>query len=444
MIFSKYHMPLIKRTVLALLLAIAAVHAHAADQKAPPQAIGQVIAVVNDDVITRHQLDERINSVARRLKKQGTPLPESAALEKQLLESMITDLLLAQAAKENGVRVDDEQLDTQLRAIAQKNDIPSLEQFRARLEKDGEDYRKFREEVRGQMTAARLREREVDSKLLVSDSEVDNYLAVESGQPGKGEEYHVAHILVSIPDQASAEKVQASQKRANEALAMLQKGASFAQVAAGHSDAPDALQGGDLGWRPWDQFPPGFRDVLVKMQPGEISPLLHAPNAYHILKLLDRRRQTDTVIITQTHVRHILIKTSDLVPDSEAKSRILEIKKSIENGASFAEQAKLHSEDGSASQGGDLGWVSPGELVPEFEKAMNALQPGEMSGPVQTGFGWHLIQVLERRNADVSEEQRRQRARAAIRSLKSDDAWQDWLRQLRDSAHIEYRAEPAH
>ncbi|HEY5995263.1 MAG TPA: peptidylprolyl isomerase [Gallionellaceae bacterium] len=439
-------MSIIKKLLLLLALSLAASGAqvYAADQKKQLPEIGQIIAVVNDDVITQHELDERVNTAVRRLKKRGTPLPDHAALEGQLLENVILELLLAQSAKENGVRVDDDQLDRALHRIAEDNHFSSLEQYRASLEKDGEDFRKFREEIRAQMVAARLRERLVDSRLLISDSEVDNYLAVESGQPGKGEEFHVAHILVTIPEQASAEKVQASQKRANEALALLNKGASFAQVAAGHSDAQDALQGGDLGWRPSDQFPPSFREVLAKMQAGDISPLIHAPNAYHILKLVDRRRQTEKVIITQTHVRHILVKTSDLVPDSEARSRIMEIKKSIENGASFAEQAKLHSEDGSAAQGGDLGWASPGEMVPEFEKAMNALQPGEMSGPVQTSFGWHLIQVLERRNADVSEEQRRQRARMALRSIKSDDAWQDWLRQLRDSAHIEYRGETAH
>ncbi len=432
-----------KKSLLLLALSLAApgAQALAAEQKKQLPDIGQIVAVVNDDVITRHELEQRVDTVVRRLKKKGTPLPDHATLENQMLENMILDQLLVQTAKENGVRVDDDQLDAALRRIGEENHFSSLAQYRANLEKEGEDFRRFREEVRSQIMTARLRERMVDSKLMISDSEVDNYLAVESGQPGKGVEYHVAHILVTIPEQASAEKVQASQQRANEALALLNKGASFAQVAAGHSDAQDALQGGDLGWRPWDQFPAGFREVLAKMQPGDISPLIHAPNAYHILKLLDRRKQTDTVIITQTHVRHILVKTSDLVPDSEARVRIMEIKKRIENGASFAEQAKLYSEDGSASQGGDLGWASPGEMVPEFEKAMNALQPGEMSGPVQTNFGWHLIQVLERRNADVSEEQRRQRARMALRAIKSDDAWQDWLRQLRDSAHIEYRAE---
>ncbi len=440
---EKYDMSLFKKSLLLLALWLAGSGAQvlAADQKKQPADIGQIVAIVNDDVITRHELEDRVDTVVRRLRKRGTPLPDRATLESQLLESMIQNLLIAQSAKENGVRVDDEQLDGTLRRIAQDNHFSSLDQYRASLEKDGEDFRKFREEVRSQMLAARLRERLVDTRLIISDSEVDNFLAVESGQPGEGEEFHVAHILVTIPEQASAEKVQASQKRANEALAMLQKGASFAQVAAGHSDAQDSLQGGDLGWRPWDQYPPSFREVLAKMRPGEISPLIHTPNAYHILKLLDRRKQPDTVIVIQTHVRHILIRTSDLVPDSEAKARILEIKKNIEHGASFAEQAKLYSEDGSASQGGDLGWHNPGEMVPEFEKAMNALGEGEMSGPVQTSFGWHLIQVLERRKADVSEEEKRARARMALHAIKSDDAWQDWLRQLRDSAHIEYRTQ---
>jgi len=438
----------ISKLVLALsCVACFGAHAVAADRGGSTPGgspIGQIVAVVNDDVITRHELDDRIASAIHTLKRQGTALPPEDALEKQLLEAMITDALLAQSARENGVRVDDDQLEKALRRIAQENHFPSLEEFRAKLEKDGVDFKKFREEIRSQIVSARLREREVDSKLVISDSEVDNYLASEAAQAGKGEEYHLARILVVIPEQASAEKVQASQKRANEALAQLRKGASFAQVAAGYSDAQDALQGGDLGWRPADQIPSAFREVLSRLQPGDVSPLLHSPTAYHILKLIDRRSKTETMIITQTHVRHILVKTSDLVPDAEAKTRILEIKKQIEGGASFADEAKLYSEDGSASQGGDLGWMSPGDLVPEFEKVMNGLQPGEMSGPVQTSFGWHLIQVLDRRNADVSEEQKRQRARLAIRSIKSEDAWQDWLRQLRDSATVEYRAESSH
>lgn len=430
-------MPRIKIAALVLSLLVSVSSALAAGQKDAPTPIGEIVAVVNDDVITRHELDERINTVVRRLKQQGTPLPAADALRKQLLENMINNLILAQTAKDYGIRVDDEQLDRQLLAIARQNHFASLDAYRAALEKQGEHFAQFREEVRNQMIAGRLRARE-DSKVVVSDSEIDNYLANEAAQADKNEEYHVAHIMIVIPEQASAAKVQASEKRANEALAELRKGANFAQVAAGFSDAQDALRGGDLGWRPADQFPSGFREVLAKMQPGQVSALLHGPNAFHILKLIDRRAKDSAVIVTQTHVRHILIKTSDLVPDADARARILDIKKQIEKGASFAEMARMYSEDGSASQGGDLGWVSPGDLVPEFEKAMNGLQVGEMSAPVQTTFGWHLIQVMDRRNTDVSAEQKRRRAMEALRSVKADDAWQDWLRQLRDSAHIEY------
>ena len=427
----------IRTAALVLCLAAMSAGALAAEQGGATQPLGEIEAVVNDEVITRHELDERLNTVMRRLKQQGTPLPAADALRKQLLENMIMNLILQQKAKEYGIRVDDEQLDRQLLAIAQQNHIPTLDAYRAQVEKGGENFANFREEVRSQMIVGRLRARE-DTKVVVSDSEVDNYLASEATQPGRGEEYHVAHITIVIPEQASAATVQTAGKRANEALAALRKGANFAQVAAGFSDAQDALRGGDLGWRPSEQFPVAFREVLANMQPGQVSGLLHGPDAFHILKLIDRRKRSDAVIITQTHVRHILIKTSDLVPDADARTRILDIKKQIEKGASFAEMARLYSEDGSASQGGDLGWVSPGDLVPEFEKAMNALQPGEMSAPVQTTFGWHLIQVLDRRNTDVSAEQKRRQAMMAIHSVKADQAWQDWLRQLRDSAHVEY------
>lgn len=400
--------------------------------------IGQIVAVVNDDVITRHELDEQISTVERQLQKRGTPMPSHAALEKQLLERMIMNKLLAQYAKETGVRVDDEQLNKALHRIAERNNFSSVNLLRAKLAKQGVDFDKFRDDIRNEIISSRLREREVDSKLIVSDSEVDNYLATPAGKTGKNVEYHLAHIFVVIPEQASADKIRASEKRAAKALAELRRGANFAQVAAGFSDAKDALNGGDLGWRPGDRISVGFLSVLEKMRPGEISPIMRTPNGFHIVKLIARRHNNSPTFVTQTHVRHILIKTSELVSDSEAKKRLLAIKHRIEGGASFAEQAKQYSEDGSAPQGGDLGWVSPGDTVPEFEKAMNTLQPGEMSRPVQTGFGWHLIQVLDRRTTDISEKQKRQQARLAIRALKSDEAWQNWLRMLRDRAYVEY------
>jgi peptidyl-prolyl cis-trans isomerase SurA len=405
--------------------------------------LNAIAAVVNDDVITRRELDMRITEISQQLQKRGTPLPPRPLLEKQLLDRMIMDTLLMQYARETGVRVDDEQLDKAMLRVAQGNNFSSVAQFRAKLEKDGINFQHFREEIRNEIISTRLREREVDSKLVISDSEVNNYLATAAGQKMQGMEYHLAHIYVIIPDQASAAQVQARQKRIDDAMAQINKGVSFAQVVASYSDDKDAMQGGDLGWRPATMIPTVFLEALQKLKPGEVSQVFHTTNGFHILKLLDRRRNDAPALIMQTHVRHILIKTSDRVSDREAEARLNDIKKRIESGAGFAEQAKQYSEDSSAAQGGDLGWVSSGDTVPEFEKTMNALQPGEMSGLVQTGFGWHLIQVLDRRTADVSEEQKRQQARMAIRSFKSDDAWQDWQRVLRDRAYVENRLEPA-
>jgi len=402
--------------------------------------IDWVVAIVNDDVITRRELDERLRAVTRQLQKQGTPLPAPEVLEKQILERMITDMLQMQFAKENGVRVDDAQLDMAITRIAQQNNFPSLSEFRAKLEKDGVDFKSFREEIRSEIVSTRLREREVESKLIISDSEVDSYLANKSKMGDADEELHLAHILVVVPEQASAEKIRAARDKADEALDQLKNGADFAQVAAGYSDAKDALKGGDLGWRQSDRLPPLFRGELQKLQPGQVTAILRSPNGFHILKLLERRSDKTPVVITQTHARHILIKTSEIVSESEAKSRLLEIKKRIENGADFAEQARRFSQDGSAQQGGDLDWLSPGQTVTEFEEAMNRLQPG-MIGMAQTQFGWHLIQVLERRSADVSEQQQRQQARLAIATFKSDEQFQDWLRQLRDHAFVEYHLE---
>lgn len=402
--------------------------------------IDSVVAVVNDDVITRHELDERVQEVVQQLQKQDTPLPPADVLEKQILERMITDMLQQQYAHENGVRVDDTQLNLAITRIAQQNNFPSLAEFRAKLEADGVDYKKFREEIRSEIIATRLREREVESKLIISEGEVDNYLANKARIGSAGEEFHLAHILVVVPEQASAEKIQAARERAEQALGKLKDGADFAQVTAGVSDAKDALKGGDLGWRSGDSIPPLFLNELQNMKPGETSGVLRSPSGFHILRLLEKRSGNAPVLVTQTHARHILIKTSEIVPEAEAQKSIMEIKQRIEAGADFAEQAKRYSQDGSAQQGGDLDWLSPGQTVAEFEEAMNKLQPGQM-GAVQSQFGWHLIQVLERRNTDVSTQQKRQQARIAIGTFKSDELYQDWLRQLRDRAFIEYRLE---
>lgn len=425
------------RIALALLLFSGSIAAVEAPRSA--KLIDDIRVVVNEDVITRLELGQRMQMVVSQLQRQGTRLPDREILEKQVLERMIMEKLQLQFAKETGVQVDDVQLDGALQRIAMQNNFPSLSAFRAKLEKEGVDFAKFREEIRSEMLIGRLREREVDSKLVVSEADVEAFLATQETQGNKGEELKLAHILVVVPEQATAASIRNYQRKAEEALAKLQGGAPFSQVAAGYSDARDALQGGELGWRPTNQLPTLFSEPLARMKAGEISPLLRSPSGFHILKLLERRNSDTPVYITQTHARHILIKTSELVPENEAKARLQEIKRRIDKGADFAEQARLYSEDGSAAQGGDLGWISPGETVPQFEEAMNALKVGQVSGLVQSGFGWHLIQVLERRNTDISAEQKKQQARNAIRAYKSDEAYQDWLRQLRDRAFIEYR-----
>lgn len=435
----------IKFPVLLSAMLLAASPAFAVEQRAiDPQlqvaTIDAVVAVVNDDVITRHELDERLLTVISQLKKQGTPLPEQSVLEKQILERMIAEMLQAQFAKENGVRVDDTQLDLAITRIAQQNNFPSMAGFLAKLEAEGVNVKKFREEIRAEIVSTRLREREVESKLVISDTEVDNYLNNKAKMGLENEEYHLAHILVVVPEQASAEKIRAARERADQALAQLAGGADFAQVAAGFSDAKDALKGGDLGWRPGDRIPPLFMNELQTLKHGQNTAVLRSPSGFHILKLVEKRSGSAPVVITQTHARHILIKTSEIVTEAEARKRILEIKQRIDGGADFADQAKRYSQDGSAQQGGDLDWLSPGQTVPEFEEAINKLKTGEV-GMVQTQFGWHLIQVLERRSTDVSEQQKRQQARVSIGTFKSEELYQDWLRQLRDRAFVEYRLE---
>jgi len=288
---------------------------------------------------------------------------------------------------------------------------------------------------------SRLREREVDNKITVADSEVDNLLNTLQLQDGKTEEFDLSHILIRVPEQVSPEQLRDRRARADKALAQINGGADFRQVAASFSEAPDAVQGGAMGWRELTRLPAIFAEAVKTMKPGDVSPILRSPNGLHIVRLNGRRGQDAPVIVSQTHPRHILIKTSEVVSENDARDRLLKLKERLDNNADFAELARLQSEDGSASRGGDLGWLSPGDTVPEFEKAMDALKVGEISGPVRSPFGWHLIQVLERRNEDMSKQQQRLQARISLRAQKADEAYQEWLRQLRDKAFVEYRLE---
>lgn len=425
----------------ALLVLAAAPHALA--QKPPASRIvllDRIVAVVNDQVITRRDLDERVTTVLTQLRQQGTPLPPRDVLEKQVLERMIFNQVQLQFAKETGLRIDDATLDKTLSRIAEDSKL-TPPQLRAALEKDGISFAKFRDDIRDEITITRLREREVDNKITIADSEVDNFLSTRQIQEGETDEYNLSHILVSVPEQASPERLQERRLRAEQAQAQIKSGADFRQVAASFSDAPDAVRGGTLSWRDSARLPTIFAEAVKGLKAGEISGVLRSPNGFHILRVNERRGQTAPLIVSQTNARHILIKTSELVSENEAKERAVKLKERLDNNADFAELARLQSEDSSAARGGDLGWLSPGDTVPEFEKAMDALQPRQLSEAVRSPFGWHLIQVLERRNQDMSQQQQRLRARQALREQKADEAHQEWVRQLRDKAFVDYRLE---
>ena len=410
----------------------------------PPQRIvlvDRIVAVVGREVVTASELAERRELAVRQLQRQGTPLPERSILDRQILERLILDKAQLQLARENGIRVEEIQLDRALERIAENNNM-TLSAFRQALEKDGVPFEKFRDEVRQQIQMQRLREREVDDRIDVSDSEIDQFLADSKSSDGSRSEYNLAHVLVRLPEQASPEQIDQARQKAEKARAESVSGTDFAKIAASYSDAPDALQGGNMGWRAEDRLPEIFAGAVKSLRPGETSPVLRSPGGFHVVKLVERRGAEAGVPVEQTHARHILLKTSEVVSEADARRRLADLRERIvTGGADFAELARLHSADGNASRGGDLDWLLPGDTVPEFERAMSALKPGEVSQPFKSSFGWHLVQVLERRAAGLTPERRRMQARQALKERKADDAFQEWLRQLRDRTYVEMRLE---
>ncbi len=399
----------------------------------------RIVAIVDQVVITEKELADRIKSVTAQLEKQGTELPPPAILEKQILERMITDRLQLQFASQTGLRVDDNQLDKTIERIAGQNkmDIPA---FKKALQEDGIQYRKFREDIRNEITLARLREREVDNRINITESEIDSFISMQSAS-NSTDEFEISHILIRAAEDTAPEDLKKLRAKADDALSQLQAGKDFAKISASFSDAPNALEGGSLGWKNGSQIPALFLEALKPLKTGEASQVLRSPNGFHILKVTNRRGGSSPLVVGQTHVRHILIKFSEVVSEKDAMTRMLDIKERLDNGGKFEDLARQYSDDGSAKSGGDLSWVNPGDTVPEFEKTMNALAPGEISNIIKTQFGLHVMQVIERRNQDMSKEAARIKARQEIRARKSDEAFQDWVRELRDRAFVELRLE---
>lgn len=410
------------------------------DEYQTTKPLNRIIVVVNEDVITEKELHDAIKTASKRLQSQGVQLPaDPQALHNQVLETIITKRIQLHHAKEVGLSVTDKEIDETISRIADENKLTPTE-FTNVLEKDGISFGKFRNEIRDEMIISRLRDREIKTQVNVTDGEIDNFLRTQDTSSIGSDEYRLAHILILVSENMNSTQIQQKKERADLAYAKLKEGVEFAKVAAEFSDSADAAQGGIVEWRPASQLGPQFSELLGTMQPGDLTQIIQSPAGFHIFKLLDRRAmEVPTVIINQTKARHILIKINELTSDSEAKSKIAKLKERLNKGEKFEELAKLYSEDASNSSGGSLGWLSPGDTVLPFEQAMNDLQLEEVSEPVKSQFGWHLIQVIERRTQDVSTDRRKQKAREAIRARKSDVVIQEWLRQLRDQAYVELR-----
>jgi peptidyl-prolyl cis-trans isomerase SurA len=378
--------------------------------------------------------------IKRQLRLARRPVPRDEILRKQVLERMIMDKIQLQYAERTGVSVADDDAERAFAAIAQSNKL-SPAQLRQALERDGIDYRQFLDNLRNQLVLRKLIERDINNRVSVSDSEIDNFLLTSGEGAGMDAEYNLSHILVAIPEKATPDVIAAARKRAESVHARLKGGMDFEQAAIEYSQSRDALDGGSLGWKKAGELPELFVDALRSLQPGGISEVLRSPNGFHIVKLNDQRGAGAEAVV-QTHARHILIRPTAIVSPADAMQRVRQLRARIQNGEDFAALAKANSDDvASAVDGGDLGWITPGTMVPQFEQAMAKLKPGELSEPVVTRYGVHLIEVLERRSQDVTGERERAAARQQIHERKAKEMYEQWLRQLHDEAFIEYHTD---
>lgn len=424
-----------KKTLLALCLAAAMQASVAATPTTTSvKEMDRIVAVVNKIVITNLDLQTRISEVMKQLEAQKVTPPARDILAKQVLEQMITEEVQMQYAAENGISIDNKDVDSTIANLATQNKL-TVPAMKAQLEKEGVPFPRFQKEIKRELTLNRLRDTTVGSRVVVTDSDVDQVLKSELGN--NRSEYHLANILVGVQERADSKQIEAQSQKAEKALADLKAGRPFSQLAATYSDAPNAMKGGDLGWRPATSLPSEFVSMLEKLKPGEHTGIIRSQQGFYIFQLLEKRSGGAPVMVEQYHTYHILIKTNEIVSDNDAKTKILQIRDRILRGAKFEDMAKLYSDDASNTKGGELGWVNLGDTVPEFEKVMTSLKPNTVSEPVRTPFGWHLILVTEKRTQDVSKERERFVIKQQIRMRKLDEAYADWVRQLRDSAYVE-------
>jgi peptidyl-prolyl cis-trans isomerase SurA len=430
--------PMTRPTLFLLVLALAATAGvPAAELSQRGQLLDRVVAIVNDNVVTTSELNDQIEVISERLKEQRTALPPADVLRKQVLDRLIVQEVQLQRASRVGIKVSDEQLNAAMSDIAQRNKITLADLPRA-LAQQGVDYAGYRENMRKEIALSGLRQRDVLGKINVTPRELDQFIERLKKMPSETSEYNVSHILIAVPQDASQAQVDEFAKRAQDIYERARGSEDFGRLAVAYSNSQTALEGGSLGWRKGPELPTFFAEEIVKLKPGQISPPMRTPSGFHLIKLNEQRSTAGSPLVEQTHARHILIKPNELQDDATVKQKLTAIRERISKGEEFAAFASSMSEDpGSSVNGGDLGWNGPGTFVPEFDATMNALKDNEMSEPIRTQFGWHLIQVLGRRSFDTTEESMRQRAFQQLRESKADEETELWLRRLRDEAFVD-------
>ncbi|WP_296269942.1 peptidylprolyl isomerase [Pseudomonas sp. UBA6323] len=408
----------------------------AATAQAQVRPLDRVVAIVDNDVVMQSQLDARLREVQQTIDKRGGALPPEGVLGQQVLERLIIENIQLQIGERSGIRITDEELNQAMGTIAQRNGM-SLEQFRDALARDGLSYADARDQVRREMIISRVRQRRVAERIQVTDQEVQNFLASDLGKMQLSEEFRLANILIPVSEGASSSEIQAADRQAQELYQQLQQGADFGQLAVSRSASENALEGGEMGWRKAGQLPPPFDSMISQLNPGEVTEPVRTPGGFIILKLIEKRGG-DTQVRDEVHVRHILIKPSEIRSEEETRRLVERLYQRIIDGEDFAELAKSFSEDpGSALNGGDLNWIDPNALVPEFREVMNNTASGELSKPFKSPYGWHVLQVMGRRATDSSAQFREQQAANLLRNRKYDEELQAWLRQIRDEAYVE-------
>lgn len=406
----------------------------------PIEPVNGIAVVVNNEVITTQELRDRVRMIEQRLKAQGVALPPRTELQRQIVERLIVDRAQLQLARDTGLRVDDIMLDRAIARIAEQNKM-TLQAFRNQIENDGMSYAEFRESVRDDILMQRIVDREVASKIQVPESEIDNFLLTQNADKKKNQEIELSQILIRIPENATPEMTAKIRKQAESVLKKVNNGSDFSQLAVTYSNSVEGLKGGSLGWRKQDRYPQLFTDAIADLKVGDTTGVIKSPSGFHILKLTGKRtNDSSSQSVLQSNVRHIMLKITPALTKEQAKHKLLEFKQRIENdGARFEDLAKKFSNDGAASRGGDLGWLYPGD-VPQFDRIISGLKAGQISAPIETSDGVHIIQLLGTKKDEVSPERQRMLARQLIHARKADEATIEWMHQLRDSAYVEIRS----